>query len=234
MPASILRPDWCLPDNVEAAISTRQSGNLASHVGDDPAAVVLRRRQLQSHLKQPAAVNFLTQQHSAAVSTYPAISRPSDAVVASQVASCAVLTADCLPILLCSADGQHIGAVHAGWRGLANGILPQAIAALPTPAAELSAYIGPAICQQCFEVGQEVRDDFVEAMGEVNIAPYFNVTADRWHADLSGLAESQARRMGVSEVIKSQLCSSCNSEMLYSHRRNKDAARFASIIWRKT
>lgn len=237
---SILTTDWHTPRNIGVAITTRQSGNYAAHVGDDPATVIMRRRQLHRQLGLPTAINFLTQQHTRIVSKYPVIERPSDAVISDQVSSLAVLTADCLPILLCDATGTYIAAVHAGWRGLLAGILAATITSLPTAPTTLTMYIGPAICQRCFEVGQEVYDVFYQQWGRDATERYFvkrdtrvNQTP-RWYADLSGLAMQQARELGVRSVIQSGLCSACLNEQFYSYRRNKDNGRFASIIWRKS
>lgn len=237
MPGSIITPDWLLPDNVGVAITTRAWGNLAAHVGDDPAQVLLRRRRLHRQLQLSVAINFLTQQHTAAVSKYPTIQRPSDGVYANRIASCAVLTADCLPLLICSEDGQQIAAVHAGWRGLAAGILTHAIRQFSAPPESLRLFIGPAICQRCFEVGADVVDAF-SALGKV-AADHFTegAAADdgspRWLCDLAGLAQQQAQLAGINHLQQSGQCTACSTDSFYSHRKCKDKGRFASIIWRK-
>lgn len=235
MPKRILQPDWALPDNVGAAFTTRQFGNVAAHVNDDPAGVVVRRRRLIRELAIARPVAYLAQQHTRIVSTWPVIQTPSDGIIADQPgAACAVLTADCLPLLLCSRDGQQIAAVHAGWRGLASGILSRAVAQMPTSPAQLMLWIGPAICQNCFQVGDDVRDSFLTALGDVAVNRHFSADQDRWRADLPGLAEHQARVLGIASITQSGLCTSCRSDQFYSYRRHKDSGRFASIIWRKS
>lgn len=238
MPNCIVTPDWSRPDNIGVAITTRAVGNLAVHVGDDPAAVLLRRRQLQRQLQLPSAINYLSQQHTDRVSRYPQIERPSDGVWAGQVASCAILTADCLPLLLCSNDGQQIAAVHAGWRGLASGILLNAIKQFDAPADQLRLYIGPAICPKCFEVGADVVRAFTSAIPRAG--SYFSESTSaedgtpRWLCNLAGIAAHQAQLAGIKHIQQSNECTACGGETFYSYRKNKDAGRFASIIWRKS
>lgn len=237
MPGSIITPEWLLPDNVGVAITTRAWGNLAAHVGDEPAQVLLRRRRLHRQLQLPVAINFLTQQHTATVSKYPVIQRPSDGVYADEMASCAVLTADCLPLLICSEDGQQIAAVHAGWRGLAAGILTHAIRQFNTPLENLRLFIGPAICQRCFEVGADVVRAF-SVLSKMT-AEHFTETlaandgSPRWLCDLAGLAQQQAQLAGINHVQQSGQCPACSTDLFYSYRKCKDKGRFASIIWRK-
>ena len=128
MTQNVFHPNWTLPDNVGVAITTRAFGNLAVHVGDDPAAVLLRRRRLERELSLPHSVVWLQQQHTSNVLSWPFKTSIADAAYSSQPGSvCAVLTADCLPILICSSDGKEIAAIHAGWRGLADGVLQKAL-----------------------------------------------------------------------------------------------------------
>lgn len=228
---AILTPDWELPPNVHAAVTTREFGNLAVHVGDDPAAVLLRRRQLQRSLKLPTAVTWLQQQHTNRVLRWPFKSAVADAVYSDLPQSvCAVLTADCLPILCCSDDGKEIAAVHAGWRGLADGVLQNALANFKTPAANIRIWIGPSIGASAFEVGDDVRDAFVTRCSFH--AKYFLSHADKWLADLASIAEAECLRAGLNNITKSDECTVGNNTSWYSWRKEKAAARFASIIWR--
>lgn len=236
---SILRPDWALPDNVGAAVTTRQFGNLAVHVNDDPAKVILNRRRLVRALNLSINPQYLTQQHTNHVSRWPTIDVPSDAIVSdarmtAHDSCCAVLTADCLPILISSLDGQEIAGVHAGWRGLAAGVLINSIKAMSTPAHELTLWVGPAICAQCFEVGDDVRQAFQQQFTPAQIQAAFHPYSGKWLADLPLLAEFQAQDLGVAKVTQSGLCTYCNHKTFYSYRRNRDAGRLASIIWRKS
>jgi len=230
---NILVPDWSLPANVGAAVTLRSFGNVAAHVGDDPALVIRRRRQLARQLKLPVVPQFLQQQHTNQVSIWPNIQTPSDAIVANSVASCAVLTADCLPVLITSHSGDCIAAAHAGWRGLERGVLSNTISRIPVAANQLTAWIGPAICRCCFQVGDDVKQAFAKSFPQQTIEASFSADGDRWLADLPLLAEFQLRELGVAQVTQSHLCSYCQPREFFSYRRHQDTGRFASIIWRK-
>ncbi|NWO01334.1 MAG: peptidoglycan editing factor PgeF [Idiomarinaceae bacterium] len=230
-PDGIIVPDWELPPNVHAAVTTRAFGNLAVHVGDDPAAVLLRRRVLQRSLALPTAVTWLQQQHTHRVLHWPFQSAIADAAYSDSPESvCAVLTADCLPILCCSDDGREIAAVHAGWRGLADGVLKSALASFKTPATQIRVWIGPSIGASVFEVGDDVRDAFV-ARHPSNVE-YFLAHSSKWLADLASIAADECLRAGVKNITKSDECTVRNNTRWYSWRKEKAAARFASIIWR--
>ncbi|MGM0481692.1 MAG: peptidoglycan editing factor PgeF [Pseudomonadota bacterium] len=231
---NILTPDWSLPKNVAAACTLRSFGNLATHVGDDPGEVILRRRRLIRQLQLPTVPRYLNQQHTDKVSIWPGIKQPSDALVANQPVAAVVLTADCLPLLLCSKDGQKIAAAHAGWRGLAAGILGQTIKALRVDAKQLQLWIGPAICQRCYQVGDEVRQAFLKSFDAASVNRAFSADQHRWLVDLPRLAEIQARGFGVTSITQSGLCTACQQQRFYSYRKNQDIGRFASIIWRKS
>ena len=229
---AILTPDWELPPNVHAAVTTREFGNLAVHVGDDPAAVLLRRRQLQRSLKLPTAVTWLQQQHTNRVLRWPFKPAVADAAYSDLPQSvCAVLTADCLPILCCSDDGKEIAAVHAGWRGLADGVLQNALANFKTPAANIRIWIGPSIGTSAFEVGDDVRDAFV-ACHSFNAGYFLSQPSNKWLADLASIAADECLRSGVKGITKSGECTVGNNTSWYSWRKEKAVARFASIIWR--
>ncbi|MGM0526473.1 MAG: peptidoglycan editing factor PgeF [Pseudomonadota bacterium] len=230
---NILVPEWSLPSNVGAAVTLRAFGNVATHVGDDPALVIRRRRQLARQLELPVVPQFLQQQHTNQVSIWPNIQTPSDAIVADSVVSCAVLTADCLPVLISSYNGDCIAAAHAGWRGLERGILTNTIRQMPVATNQLTAWIGPAICRRCFQVGDEVRQAFAKSFPQGAIEAAFTADGDRWLADLPLLAEFQLRALGVAAVNQSHLCSYCQDQDFFSYRKHQDTGRFASIIWRK-
>lgn len=232
MTQNVFHPNWRLPDNVGVAITTRAFGNLAVHVGDDPAAVLLRRRRLERELSLPHSVVWLQQQHTSNVLTWPFKTSIADAAYSSQPGSvCAVLTADCLPILICSSDGKEIAAIHAGWRGLADGVLENALEKFSTDPSGLSVWIGPAIGPDLFEVGQDVFDAFVSINSDAK--PFFKAYGAKWLADLSGIAEMICRQFGITAITQSNECTVTHSELWYSWRKEKAAARFASIIWRK-
>jgi len=227
----ILTPDWDLPPNVQAAVTTRAFGNLAVHVGDDPAAVLLRRRQLQRELKLPTAVTWLQQRHTDKVLQWPFQSAVADAAYSDAPNSvCAILTADCLPILCCSDDGEEIAAVHAGWRGLADGVLQNTLGSFKAKAKSIRVWIGPCIGASAFEVGNDVRDVFVTRHS--SNATHFIPHSNKWLADLVHIAADECARAGVLNILISNECTVINNDNWYSWRKEKAAARFASIIWR--
>ncbi|KOR28171.1 hypothetical protein TI05_17440, partial [Achromatium sp. WMS3] len=179
---NLIIPKWPAPNWVHAAVTTRDGGvscapytslNLGLHVGDDPQAVAINRARLVTALNLPKEPLWLQQVHGCDT-VYAEDSKDgctADAIVATEPGSvCAVLTADCLPILLCDQKNKRVGAVHGGWRGLLNGILESAITALDTPAIDILAWLGPAIGPNAFEVGSEVRNAFLQQSPELSAA----------------------------------------------------------------
>lgn len=227
-------PEWQLAAGVSARITTvSEPGNLAVHVGDDPATVIRHRRMLQRQLALPASPKWLTQVHGTNVvddQCYQA-GNPADAIWSqSSAAVCAVLTADCLPILLASDDGSVIAAIHAGWRGLVAGIVEQTLARMPVATTSLSAYIGPAISRAYFQVG----DDVFSAFASRGLADKSSFTPDeegKWLADLPLLAERVLRSEGVTAVTQSGLCTYSDPRFC-SYRKNPKTGRIASLIWK--
>ena len=238
------RPAWPLPTGVTALTSTRAGGashapfdgfNLATHVGDDPAAVVRNRERLAAALPTGTSVRWLQQVHGTTVlgdGDDPV--QPADASVSRRPGmACAVLTADCLPVLFCSADGRTVGAAHAGWRGLANGVLEATIAALAVPPAELSAWLGPAIGPRAFEVGPEVREAFrARWPGERDAleAAFRPGRGDRLHGDLQALAAARLATAGVSSCYRDPRCTYSDAVRFYSYRRDGETGRMVSVI----
>lgn len=261
MSLAIIEAEWptlpCEPTTgrgarVRALTTTRDGGlshgpyaslNLAAHVGDDPARVAGNRDRLQAALHLPAPPRWLNQVHGCAVCTAeaataaPTSAPPSaDAVLTTRPGIvCAVLTADCLPLLLRDRDGTVVAAVHAGWRGLLHGVIESAIesarAALPAqPAAPLLAWLGPAIGPQAFEVGAEVRDAFVAHQAEA--AAHFQLgRPGRWLADLYGLARARLASAGVHQVSGADHCTYSDPRRFFSYRRDGVTGRMASLIW---
>lgn len=248
----VLRPEWDLPQGIHAAITTslvsgckRTSAtgmghfNLAAHVGDSPSVVRQNRETLSKTLALPAAVPWLNQVHGVTVleqtaDTALSVGSPTaDACVSHGVspAVCAVLTADCLPVLLCSQSGRAIAAVHAGWRGLVAGVIEATVARMQV-GERLSAYIGPAIGASAFEVGEDVLRAFVGANPEDEyfFAPIKN---GKYLANLAGLAQARLIRLGVCEIRLSGRCTVQEASIFYSHRAGQGSVgRFASLIWR--
>ena len=239
-----LVPDWPAPPAVRAAVSTRAGGvsgapwdslNLGDHVGDDPACVAENRRRLRAQLGLPAAPFWLHQVHGCDVADADAAGAGSpcaaDAAVATRSGSvCAVLTADCLPVLFCSRDGEWVAAAHAGWRGLAAGVLERAVARAPVPAADILAWLGPAIGPAAFEVGAEVRAAFL-AEDAVAAGCFAPSPAGRWLADLCALAHRRLARCGVGWVGGGGLCTFTDADRFFSFRRDGTTGRMASLIW---
>lgn len=240
MDASWIIPDWPAPPPVRSFITTRQGGvsqgayssmNPAAHVGDDAHAVATNRAILRTNL--PAEPHWLNQVHGIQVARLQQVQTPADADAAvsrqAQVI-CTVLTADCLPVLLCDRAGTVVAAAHAGWRGLAAGVLQQTVQAMAVPGADIVAYLGPAIGPQAFEVGAEVRSAFCEIAAEAEGA-FRPVKQGKFLADLYLLARQALARVGVNAVYGGGFCTFSEPERFFSFRRAPICGRMASLIW---
>jgi polyphenol oxidase len=243
---SLLDMEWELPRGVHAAFTTRIGGvskapwdsfNLATHVGDDLSHVAANRTRLRELLKLEAEPAWLNQVHGVTVKNldgapFSPIPFTADAAVATRAGTaCVVMVADCLPVLFCSRDGQRIAAAHAGWRGLAEGVLERTLEAMGMPVSELRAWIGPAISQEHFEVGDEVREVFVKADRAASSRFRMNARS-RWQADLAGLARLRLASLGLTDVSGGRWCTFADRERFYSHRRDGKGGRMAALIWR--
>jgi YfiH family protein len=237
---SIQQPEWAIPPHVKALYTKRLGGrseapfdsfNLAEHVGDDPVRV-LRNRKLLLSLPLPASPCWLQQTHSTtAVTLELEKNRVADAAITREADTVAVvMTADCLPILLCNRSGTEVAAVHAGWRGLLDGIVQATVAKMQSPTNELMAWIGPAISQSKFEVGDEVRQAFVEKQALADKRFISNRQA-HWLCDLPALADDLLKSLDVADVTRSNLCSYSNDTDFFSYRRQAVTGRMASLIW---
>jgi YfiH family protein len=227
-----LIPDWPAPPNVKALVTTRAFGNLADHVGDAPSAVAQRRMELRKHL--PADPLWLAQVHGrVCVAAESAVQgAEADASFArSSKRVCAVLTADCLPVLLCAETGSVVAAAHAGWRGLAGGIVEATVMAMAGNKPErLMAWLGPAIGPTAFEVGDEVRAAFVTDDAEAQRA--FRARPDgKWLCDLYALARHRLARLGITRVFGGGRCTYTETDQFFSYRRERHTGRMASMIW---
>lgn len=235
-------PDWPAPANVRALITTRSGGvsaapytslNLGDHVGDNPQHVMQNRAVLKAQL--PAEPRWLKQVHGIAVADACMAGAEADASVAFQASEvCAVLTADCLPVLLCDQSGTVVGAAHAGWRGLLNGVIESTATAMKVPSSSLLAYLGPAIGPQAFEVGAEVRVAFIAENTEAATA-FTPVDqqgeTQKWMADIYALARLRLEKLGVAGVYGGGLCTYTDAEQFFSYRRDGVTGRMASLIW---
>ncbi len=250
MTLNIITPDWPAPDNIRAAVTTRSGGvsqapydsfNLAAHVNDDPAAVAANRALLAQHLSLPEQPVWLTQVHGVDVLRRTGesvdISKSYDACYSNQANTvCAVLTADCLPVLFCSRDGQEIAAAHAGWRGLAAGVLAATVNQFACLPSDVYAWLGSAIGSQSFEVGDEVRQTFLsnwQYCDKTLIQNCFTVHRNtRWLCDIYALARIQLRSLGVEAIYGGGEDTHSDSDRFFSYRRNPITGRMASLIWR--
>lgn len=242
-----LIPDWQAPAGVRALCTTRGGGvsagpwagfNLAQHVDDDPAAVAENRQQLLAGCENLHAIQWLQQIHSPNCVNAEGVSVPeADAVITDKAGlACAVLTADCLPVLFCDSQGEQVAAAHAGWRGLLDGVLSNTVAAFSAAPGNLHAWLGPSIRQPRFEVGAEVREAFVErfegpSRQAIDACFSRGSAPGKFLCDLAGLASLQLRSLGLSAITDSGLCS-FDDARFYSYRRENPCGRFASLIYR--
>lgn len=239
-------PEWPAPPRVRSLITTRHGGvsagvyaglNLGDHVGDDPALVAQNRAVLRAVL--PAEPAWLRQVHGVAVADADASAGPveADASTARRPGVvCAVLTADCLPVLLCDDAGSVVAAAHAGWRGLAAGVIEQTVRSMGVDPASLMAYLGPAIGPAAFEVGDEVRQVFVAAdpAAQQAFTPSTQHSAlgtEKWLADIYLLARQRLQHLGVERVGGGGYCTHGDPQRFYSYRRDGATGRMASLIW---
>jgi YfiH family protein len=245
-----IQPDWsAAPANVRAVVTLRSGGvsaapyddgngagglNLGTHVGDDLLHVEQNRRQLRQLL--PTEPAWLSQVHGATVLDAAQLkdAPPADASIATRPGVvCAILSADCLPVLFCDRAGRTVAAAHAGWRGLAGGVLERTIEAMRSAGAgEILAWLGPAIGPQAFEVGQDVFDAFAGQDAELRHA-FVPVPQriDKYHADIYLLARARLRNAGIDSVQGGGLCTYSDRQRFYSYRRDGVAGRFGSFIW---
>jgi polyphenol oxidase len=209
--------------------------NLGDHVGDDPVAVAANRRRLKVGAALPGEPSWLSQVHGIRVADLdsPAAMGPADAATAHAPGKvCAILTADCLPIVFATDSGDRVAAAHAGWRGLAAGVIEATVRAMGVPAASLMAWLGPAIGPQYFEVGGEVRDALLagDAMAGEAFAPN---PRGRFMADLELLARRRLGALGVTRIYGGGECTFAQANHYFSHRRDGITGRQATLIWRE-
>ena len=232
-----ITPDWPAPAQVGALSTTRSGGcsggawasmNLGERCGDDPADVRRNRQRLAAEL--PAAPQWLRQVHGAAVARHPGQPGPepeADALVAfgpGQV--CAVLTADCLPVVFCDRAGSRVAVAHAGWRGLAAGVLQSTLDALECDPHELIAWLGPAIGPTVYEVGADVAAAFPNEFDRG-----FTPHGERWLLDLYTVARLKLAAAGVTSVHGGGLCTFSDPDRFYSFRRDGQSGRMATVVW---
>lgn len=237
----LIVPNWPAAKQIKAFASTRGDGfstgvyqglNLGTHVGDELTKVEQNRQWLTEQANMPSAPIWLNQTHSTLVEE---VNSPTNQVLnadgvftSSQNVVCSAMTADCLPVLLTNVQGTQVAAVHAGWRGLANGIVENAVAKFD---GEVMAWIGPAIGAQVFEVGKDVVDAFVSIEAKAMAAFTPRKQEGKWLADMNQLVTQRLQRAGVNQVFYSELCTFENAERFYSYRRDGVTGRQATFIW---
>ncbi len=240
-----IHPDWPAPDSIRALVTTRAGGvsqspyasfNLASHVGDAPDAVTANRGRLREHC--PTEPVWLNQVHGSTVALLDRLNGIQTSLVDADASVtfergivCAVLTADCLPVLFCDCKGTRVGAAHAGWRGLAGGVLEATVKAMQCEPGNLLAWLGPAIGPQAFEVGDEVREVFMRDLPQAESA-FVKSQTGKWLADIYKLARLRLARAGVDCVHGGGACTYTDREQFYSYRRDGVTGRMAALIWR--
>ncbi|MGE8485840.1 peptidoglycan editing factor PgeF [Pseudomonas sp. FP1740] len=234
-----LTPDWPAPASVKACVTTRAGGvslapfdslNLGDHVDDSPQAVAENRRRLTDRFSiQPA---WLQQVHGIVVAQAdPNLVATADASwTATPGIACTAMTADCLPALFCDRAGTRVAAAHAGWRGLAAGVLEATLDSLAVPPEDVLVWLGPAIGPQAFEVGPEVRETFVQQLPEAAKAFVPSQNAGKFMADIYELARLRLAARGVTAVYGGGFCT-VTDPRFFSYRRSPRTGRFASLIW---
>lgn len=234
-----LTPDWPAPENIQAICTTAAFGNVATHAGDQ-THVFTNRARLRSEFNLGFEPAWLNQTHSNCIKEIKqGIESPICAPISNCDGSytllsgqpCVVMSADCLPLFICDKAGKQVAAVHAGWRGLANGVIAQALACFSRPE-EALVWLGPAIGPKAFEVGQEVADIFL-GLNTQNRQAMQPKNQAKWHIDMYELAKIQLNLLGVKteNCYGGEYCTYSQTELFYSHRRNNQAGRMASLIW---
>jgi len=239
-----MTPDWPAPAGVRAAFTLRTGGvsvapydslNVGAGIGDSPEAVAENRRRVREALRLPNEPVWLEQVHGVEVVALgggAAVAVPrGDASVASGAGRvCAIRVADCMPVLFAALDGSVVGAAHAGWRGLAGGVLEATVGRLGTPMSQLIAWMGPTIGPANFEVGDDVRAAFMAT--DPAAASAFVVNArGRWQCDLYALARRRLTGLGVAGIYGGGWCTFAESERFFSYRRSGQCGRMAALIW---
>lgn len=238
-----LIPDWPAPAPVKACVTKRGGGvsvgnftsfNMGIRSGDKLEHTLANRQQMRSDFGWACDPQWLLQVHGTTVVTAAedGEEREGDAVWTGQPGlPCAVLTADCLPVLFCNQSGSVVAAAHAGWKGLQAGVLENTLEGMGQPAERIMAWLGPAISQEHFEVGPEVRDAFIKVDPEAARA-FIPGRGDRWYGDLYLLARQRLLGAGVSAIFGGEFCTYRQANTFYSYRRDgKESGRLASVIW---
>lgn len=236
--------NWTAPANVRGVSTTRAGGvskgayaslNLGDHVGDDPAAVAENRKRLVEAIGIACEPRWLKQVHGTRVARLDGnpVTEPADAAVTGRRGEvCAIMTADCVPVLFCDDAGTVVGAAHAGWRGLAAGVLEATVNEMNVPPSKIRAWIGPAIAPINYEVGEEVREVFKTYDPKANgFTP--SGTPGKWLCDMYFLVNQRLRDAGINAWFSGPFSTYHQPELFFSHRRDGQCGRMATLIWLK-
>lgn len=240
-PLQWLVPDWTPHPRVRACITTRHGDrspapwhgfNLGLNSGDDPQRVAANRAALAQALALPHPPHWLEQVHGVELAEAGSALQRADGVWSGEAGrACVVLTADCLPVLLARCDGRAVAAVHAGWKGLNAGILERAVQQLAPGGEPVSAWLGPAISQPCYQVGDDLREAFLNVDRAAADAFAADAEPGRWRLDLFALARRRLLAAGVAEVSGGNWCTATRRDLFYSYRFEGQTGRFASLVW---
>ena len=244
-----ITPDWPVPGNILALSTTRRGGvsnapydslNVGDHVGDDPMAVAANRRRLLKDLPPGSRLNWLSQVHGTDVveagAAVAAIPEADASWSRTPGQACLVMTADCLPVLFCSAQGDVVAAAHAGWRGLLGGVLERTVEAMACEPGALLAWLGPAIGSEAFEVGAEVRDAFLDAAvhGQHDVIDAcfspIEVSSGQFLCNLYALARARLATLGVTRTYGGDFCTYRATSEFFSYRRDGQTGRMVTLI----
>ena len=242
-PIDFIQPNWPAPPNVKALQTTRTGGvsqgaytslNLGTHVNDDPIAVAKNRQLLSAYL--PTEPVWVNQVHGVEVidaATSSCLENADASFTTKPNVVCVTMTADCLPVLLCDRKGTVVAAAHAGWRGLCDGVIEAAVAKMHVPANEILVWLGPAIGPHAFEVGDEVREQFMAKDSKAALA--FRPHGDKWLCNMYQIARQRLNAMGVTEIygasVNEDFCTYTDEARFFSFRRDNVTGRMASMIW---
>jgi YfiH family protein len=238
----LIYPDWPAPDTIHALSTARQGGfslppydsfNLGTHVGDAPNTVIKNRDYLANVAQLPESPRWLNQIHGARVinSNDWQLNIDADAMVSQQNHHiCTIMTADCLPLLMCNKQGNTVAAIHAGWRGLATGIIEKTIAELRCAPQDILVWLGPAIGPNQFEVGPDVYQTFTQHSAKA-IQAFQQTDASHYLADIYLLARQRLTALGVSAIFGGDFCTASEKQQFFSYRRDDITGRMASMIW---
>jgi len=243
-----LVPNWPAPANIHAATTLRTGGvskehysslNPATHVNDLSKQVIQNRKIISDMLNLPAEPIWLEQIHSNHIVKAEKKGAPQQADASYSIESgvvCAVMTADCLPLLICSKDGKKIAAIHAGWRGLLSGVITNSIyelakVSLNSKYDDLLVWLGPAIGPNCFEIGAEVREVFLEKSIRYENA-FKPKTNGKYLADIYELARIELNTLGIFNIYGGNYCTMTEKDLFFSYRRDNQTGRMATLIWK--